>query len=280
VNQFGSEGLVFDVRDRGPAAGEPVVLLHGFPQDATSWDELAGRLADAGYRTLAPDQRGYSPRARPRGRAAYAMPHLTGDVLALLDAAGLDRAHVVGHDWGGAVAWALAARHPERVRTMTTLSTPHPSALGRAVLRGGQAMRSWYMGLFQLPWLPERMQLVRGGAPLRSWLRRSGLPESYAAHYADRMAQPGALTGALMWYRAFPLVLRAPVGRVRVPTLYVWGDRDPALGRAAAEGSGAFVDGPYRFEVLRGAGHWLPETAARPVGDLLLAHLAAGERAG
>ncbi|HLZ38869.1 MAG TPA: alpha/beta fold hydrolase [Mycobacteriales bacterium] len=280
MNEFGSEGLVFDVRDRGPADGAPVVLLHGFPQDATSWDELAGRLADAGYRTLAPDQRGYSPRARPRGRAAYAMPHLTGDVLALLDAAGLDSAHVIGHDWGGAVAWALGARHPDRVRTITALSTPHPSALGRAVLRGGQALRSWYMGLFQLPWLPERMQLARGGAPLRLWLERSGLPASYAAHYAARMAEPRALPSALMWYRAFPLVLRAPIGRVGVPTLYVWGDRDPALGRAAAERTREFVDGPYRFEVLPGAGHWLLETAAWQVGDFVLAHLAGAERSG
>jgi pimeloyl-ACP methyl ester carboxylesterase len=276
VNEFSAEGLVFDVRDRGPVDGEPVVLLHGFPQDATSYDELAARLADAGYRTLAPNQRGYSPRARPRGRAAYTMPHLVGDVLALLDTGGLDRAHVVGHDWGGAVGWALGAWHPDRVRTLTVLSTPHPAAFNRALVTGGQALRSWYMGLFQLPWLPERLQLARGGALLRAWLERSGLPASYAARYATRMAESRALTSALMWYRAIPLVVRTPVGRVSVPTLYIWGERDPALGRAAAERTREFVDGPYRFEALAGAGHWLPETASSLVADPLLAHLRTG----
>lgn len=201
------------------------------------------------------------------------MRHLTNDVLALLDAAGLDRAHVVGHDWGGAVAWALGARHPERLRTLTVLSTPHPSALGRALLTSDQALRSWYIGLLQLPWLPEQVLLARGGALLRTYLERNGLPAPYAVHYVARMAEPRALTSALMWYRAFPLMLSTTVGRVSLRTLYVWGDRDQALGRAAAERTRVFVDGPYQFEILSGAGHWLPETAARQVGDLLLAHL-------
>ena len=133
MDTFRRDGLTFDVRDGGPTEGDPVVLLHGFPQDSTAWDHVAPGLHRHGLRTLAPDQRGYSPMARPRGpRAATGCARPTADVLALLDAAGLGSAHVVGHDWGGIVGWALAAWHPERVRTLTALSVPHPAAMARA----------------------------------------------------------------------------------------------------------------------------------------------------
>ncbi|MCW2696490.1 MAG: putative hydrolase or acyltransferase of alpha/beta superfamily [Modestobacter sp.] len=275
MDSFRRGDLVFDVRDAGPPDGEPVVLLHGFPQDAGSFDRLSPALHQAGLRTLAPDQRGYSPGARPARRSDYRMRAVVDDVLALLDAAGLGSAHVVGHDWGGIAAWALAAWHPWRVRTLTVLSVPHPAAMAQAVVRSDQALRSSYMGFFQLPAVPERVLLAGGGAGLRRMLRAGGLPEDLAERYVVRMQEPGALTGALNWYRAVPLPGRDRVGTVRVPTLHVWGDRDVALGRAAIDASASFVAGPYRLEVLAGANHWLPELEVDRVAELVTAHVRA-----
>jgi pimeloyl-ACP methyl ester carboxylesterase len=275
VDSFTRGGLVFDVRDGGPTDGAPVVLLHGFPQDATAFAAVADQLHPAGLRTLAPDQRGYSPGARPSGRAAYRLRDLTADVLALLDAAGLGSAHVVGHDWGGVVAWALAAWHPERVRTLSALSVPHPAAMTRAFVTSDQALRSWYMGLFQLPVLPERLLLAGDGAGLRRMLQAGGVPPELSAHYVRRMQEPGALTAALAWYRALPFDAGDPVGTVRVPTLHLWSTRDVALGRAATEQTRRFVDAPYRLEVLEGVPHFIPELAPGRVAELVTEHVRA-----
>jgi pimeloyl-ACP methyl ester carboxylesterase len=269
VKTFSRDGLTFDVADSGDPDGEPVVLLHGFPQDSTAWDDVTPLLNARGLRTLAPDQRGCSPLARPRGRTAYSLRETVADVLALLDAARLDRAHVVGHDWGGAVAWALGAWHPERLRTLTSLSTPHPAAMQRTVLTSGQALRSWYMAAFQVPVLPEAALLARDGAGLRRALTRSGLPEGTVERYVRRMQEPGALRSALHWYRAIPWGVRDRVGTVRAPTLHVWSTEDPYLGRGATEATARFVDAPYRLEVLDGLPHWLPELAPDRVADLV-----------
>ena len=270
--QFRNDGLVFDVRDGGPPDGEPVVLLHGFPQDSSAFDQMAPLLHDAGLRTLAPDQRGYSPGARPAGRSPYRLREVTGDVLALLDAAGLASAHVVGHDWGGAVAWALGAWHPDRVRTLTSLSTPHPAAAGRAVFTSDQGLRSSYMAAFQVPVLPERLLLARDGAVLRAVLENGGLPDDLVTRYVDRMRQPGALPSALAWYRAIPFAARDAVGRVDVPTLHVWSTGDTFLGPAATAATRRHVTGPYRLEVLDGVPHWIPELAAQRAAELVVAH--------
>ncbi len=275
MDSFTRDGLVFDVRDGGPADGDPVVLLHGFPQDAAAFTALAERLHAAGLRTLAPDQRGYSPGARPSGRAAYRLRELTADVLALLDAAGLGSAHVVGHDWGGLVGWALASWHLDRVRTLTSLSVPHPAAMAKAFVTSDQALRSYYMALFQLPVLPERLLLAAGGELLRRILLRGDLPPDLAEHYVARMREPGALSAAIAWYRALPLDTRDPVGRVRVPTLHVWSTGDAFLGRAATERTQAFVDAPYRLEVLQGVPHWIPELAPERTAELLTGHVRA-----
>ena len=272
MDSFRRQGMEFDVRDAGPADGEPVVLLHGFPQDSSAFDRMAPLLHDAGLRTLAPDQRGYSPGARPRGRSAYRMREVVDDVLALLDAAGLGSAHVVGHDWGGLVGWALGAWHPERVRTLTSLSTPHPAAAGRAVFTSDQGLRSSYMAAFQVPALPERLLLARDGAVLRAVLENGGLPDDLVTRYVDRMRQPGALSSALAWYRAIPFAARDAVGRVDVPTLHVWSTGDTFLGPAATAGTRRHVTGPYRLEVLDGVPHWIPELAAQRAAELVVAH--------
>jgi pimeloyl-ACP methyl ester carboxylesterase len=275
VDTFRRDGLTFDVRDGGPPDGDAVVLLHGFPQDSTAWVGVEPLLHRDGLRTLAPDQRGYSPGARPQGRRAYRLGETVADVLALLDAAGLGSAHVVGHDWGAAVGWALAAWHPDRVRTVTALSVPHPGAMARAMVTSDQALRSYYIGLFQLPLVPERLILAGAGAPLRRMLSRGGLPDDAVERYTSRMREPGALTGALGWYRAMPWSARETVGKVRVPTLHLWSTDDAALGRAATEYTARFVDAPYRLEVLPGVSHWIPELAPDVVADLVTAHVRA-----
>jgi pimeloyl-ACP methyl ester carboxylesterase len=273
VDSFRRDGLTFDVLDAGPSDGEPVVLLHGFPQDATSWSRVAPALHRSGLRTLAPDQRGYSPMARPRGRAHYRLRETTGDVLALLDAAGLESAHVVGHDWGAAVGWALAAWHRDRVRTLTAVSVPHPAAMAKAVTTSDQALRSYYMALFQLPVLPERLLLAGDGAVLRRFLRHDGLPDDALDHYVRRMQEPGALSAALGWYRALPYGARDGVGRVRVPTLHVWGAKDFALNRVGTEATAQFVDAPYRLEVMDDVTHWVPELVPDRLAELITAHV-------
>lgn len=265
------DGLVLEVRDEGPRQGPPVVLLHGFPQDSSCWDRVAPVLHDAGLRTLAPDQRGYSPQARPDGLSAYRLDPLAEDVIAILDDVGVDRAHVVGHDWGGAVAWHLGAHHPDRVASLTVLSTPHPAALGRSMIGSVQPLRSLYILAVQVPLLPELL-LSR---TLGTSLRLSGLPRDLADEYARRLSRPGSLRGPLAWYRA--AVQRPPWQAavvfgdttIDVPTTYVWGGHDPALGRTAAQDTGRHVAGDYLFVELD-AGHWLPELRPLEVAAAIL----------
>jgi pimeloyl-ACP methyl ester carboxylesterase len=259
MDSYEHADLRFDVRDSGPRQGETVVCLHGFPQDGSAFDQVAPILAEAGYRVLVPDQRGYSPGARPAGRRAYILSELVADVLALLDAADVRSAHVVGHDWGGVLGWALAAQHPKRVRSLTVLSAPHPKAMSVAIRRSAQAVHSAHIALFQLPWVPEVVLLAGRGRLLRSLLVRSGLPEQIADRYVERMRQPQALTSALAWYRAVPLSDGYQIGRVRTPTTFVWGRRDPSITGRAARLTADYVDAPFQFIELN-SGHWLPDT--------------------
>jgi pimeloyl-ACP methyl ester carboxylesterase len=281
MDSYMHDGLTFDVIDSGPADGEAVVLLHGFPEDFRVWDRTRKQLNGHGLRTLAVNQRGYGLRARPRGRSAYRLGRLTGDVLALFDAAGLERVHLVGHDWGGAVAWAIAADAPQRLASLAVVSTPHPRALARSFVTSSQALRSWYMLFFQLPGLPERMMLMRGGALGARMLKKSGLDDREARACMSRLADdPQSLTGAMNWYRALPLDagrgLRAvPVAEVGVPTLYVWSTQDTALGRRAAELTARWAGPAYRFEVLDGVSHWIPEQAHETLSALILEHVRA-----
>jgi pimeloyl-ACP methyl ester carboxylesterase len=235
---------------------------------------VAAALATAGYRVLAPDQRGYSPEARPTARSAYTLPRLAEDVLALADAAGAERFHLAGHDWGAAVAWYVAGHHPGRLMSLSALSVPHPQAFSQALASSSQAARSWYVAAFQLPGLPELALSRRGGEAMRAALVRTGLNPDSAARYAARAADPAAMRGPLNWYRAIPFGLRWRTGPIAVPTLFIWSDGDRFVSRAAAARCGHFVTGPYRCEVLTGTSHWLPEEAPGRIAAMLAEHFA------
>ncbi|QXV56795.1 alpha/beta fold hydrolase [Amycolatopsis sp. TNS106] len=269
IATFDHDGLVFDVRDTGPLDGAVVVLLHGFPQTGASWTDTAAQLHQRGYRTIVPDQRGYSPRARPRGRFAYRSGRLVADTVALIETLGSGPVHLVGHDWGAVAAWSTAARRPDLVRSLTTVSVPHPGAFLRAMLTSDQLARSYYMFLFQLPWLPEFV-LRRLPRVLDRTLTGTGMTPAQIEQVRRDIVRGGALTGGLNWYRAMPFQHPAALRtRVTVPTAHVWSDGDTALSRRSAELAGQYVDAAYRLEVLTGVSHWIPEEAAATLADII-----------
>ena len=263
----------FAARVAGPDDGDVVVLLHGFPQTSWSWRHQLDALAAAGFRAVAPDQRGYSPGARPAAVDDYAIPHLVADVLGIADAVGAERFHLVGHDWGAAVAWQVAGRHPERVRTLTILSVPHPAAFGRALAGedgADQATRSSYIDFFRSDGAAEAFT-QNGGDGLRNLFAMTGLTD--VEPFVEVLLQPGAMQAALNWYRAASLTDAESLGPIGMPTLFVWSTDDAALGPDAARWTEEYVAGPYRFEVLEGIGHWIAETAPDRLNALLLEHL-------
>ena len=255
--------------------GAPLALfLHGWPSFATSWRTIMSAAAAAGFRAVAVDQRGYSRGARPAGIADYSVDHLTADIDGFARAlAGPARFHLVGHDWGGLIAWSYAARRPDRLASLTVLSTPHAAAFREAMRSDPrQPAMSAYIGVFRQPGHVAEQALLRDGArKLRAIYGGKLAPEAVDDNVA-RLSEPGALTATLNWYRALDnKLLGAPTP---TPTLYVWGSEDQALGATAARATGRFVTGPYQFAPLEGASHWLPEEAPDVVGRLLLAHLA------
>ena len=276
MERYTRDGLVFDVRDAGPPDGPVVVLLHGFPQRNDSWSAVIDRLTAAGYRCLAPNQRGYAPGARPPRRRDYRMSELVADIGALIDASGAQRVHLVGHDWGAAVAWGVAAELPERLATVSPVSVPHPAAFLKSFVTSRQGLASWYMGFFQLPWLPEWLLTRGNGAVAAKTLRRSGQTAAAAERDAQAMTEPGALTGGLNWYRGLPMSnLRDSNQKISVPTMYVWSDDDIALKPKAARNTARYVDADYRFEIMSGVSHWIPDTEPDRLADLLLDWFAA-----
>ena len=264
--------LTFDVRTLGPEDGEPVVLLHGFPESSLSWSGVAPLLAGAGLRVIAPDQRGYSPGARPAGVEAYATDALADDVIGLADALGLGTFHLVGHDWGAAAAWVVAVRHPERLRTLTAVSVPHLSAYG-AALQGDadQQQRASYIGLLRQAGRAEDLLLEDDARRLRA-IYGGHVPISQVDAYVAQLSEPGALTAALGWYRA----MRSDLGSlpaVTVPTTYVWSDQDQAIGWAAARRCDEFVNADFSFVELTGVSHWIPEEAPGVLAGAILARV-------
>jgi pimeloyl-ACP methyl ester carboxylesterase len=257
LTEYRREDLVFDVIDSGPVDGTPVVLLHGFPQRASAWDAVSALLHERGARTYAPDQRGYSPRARPRSRFGYHMTELFADVQALITAIGGGPVHVVGHDWGGAIAWGVAGTYPESVSSLTAVSVPHPQAFFRSLVRSSQLLRSYYILMFQMPWLPERF--LAGGLGERL-LRGYGMPPELLKSYRTDVVEYGALRGGLGWYRSLATLRPSQmVGPVTVPTTLVWSDADGAISRTSIDLSERFVHADYTLEVMAGATHWIPE---------------------
>ena len=260
------DGLVLDALTTGPEDGPVVLLLHGFPQTGHCWRGVWPALEQAGFRVVAPDQRGYSPDARPLGVEHYRMTHLVADAAAVLDHLQTPTAHVVGHDWGAGVAWQLAGRHPARVRTLTAISVPHPLAFAEALRTDpDQRTRSRYMKDWRDP--------ATEGALLADGLGQVFGAAVDATPYLERMREPGALTAALSWDRAQALSDLDGLGPIDAPTMHVWSDGDAALGPTAAHATRDHVQGPYRFEVLHGVSHWVPEQAPDQVARLLLEHL-------
>jgi pimeloyl-ACP methyl ester carboxylesterase len=305
----------------GPEDGDVVVLLHGFPEFWYSWRKQIPALADAGYRVVVPDMRGYNESEKPRGVDAYRIDRLVADVVALVehyadDASGVDAtddasdavaadggdasdaaaarddagdggasAHVVGHDWGGAVAWSVAIREPAVVDRLAIMNAPHPGRFRELLRRPAQLKRSWYMFAFQLPALPE-FGLTRDDAAVLDELFRDSMPAGERQHYRDALKRPGAARAAVNYYRAFmrlgvrdelPFLSPSaptPAPTVAAPTLVVWGDDDEALLSANADGLDRWVP-DLRVERITGASHWVQVDAPERVNDELRAHLAA-----
>lgn len=280
VERVDSNGLEFSVVVDGPGNGPPVVLLHGWPDSSRVWRHQVPALAAAGFRVLAPDLRGFGDSDRPEGTAAYRSRTLCGDVTGILDAFGVERAAVVGHDWGAALAWLLASVFAaDRVDRLAVLAAGHPEALRRAGLR--QLRRSWYVLLFQWKGVAERWLSKDDWAYFRRFCAAAGYPDRDTDAAVAEFSRPGALTAGLEWYRAnwTPKSLVAPPLRlppVRCPTLGIWGAGDPALTEKQMRDSAAYVTGGWRYERFDESGHWPQLDAPERTNALLLEFLAPG----
>ncbi|MGI8507068.1 MAG: alpha/beta fold hydrolase [Solirubrobacteraceae bacterium] len=276
-----------DVRLHYVEAGEGplVVLLHGFPEFWFSWRFQIPALAAAGFRVVAPDMRGYNLSSRPADVAAYDIDRLAADIRDLIHERGAESAFLVGHDWGAAVAWAAAMNHPEVVERLAILNVPHPRRMLRGLRQPRQAVKSWYMFFFQLPWLPER--LVRAGSWFffRYGFEHDARPGAFTpqdiSQYVEAWQQPGAATAMINYYRGiFRQSPKRAEGRLRVvqaPTLVIWGERDRYLGAELAEPDRADV--PHLEGVIRlpGASHWVHHDEPERVGQLLVEFLGAAD---
>jgi pimeloyl-ACP methyl ester carboxylesterase len=253
--------LTFDALVAGDEGAPLVLLLHGFAESMHCWRAQVTALADMGYRAIAPSQRGYSPTARPDTRDAsnYHIDRLMDDAMAIVATSGYGEArfHLAGHDWGGSIAWALADRYAERIASLTVLSRPH-SKHHRAFLEPGAA----------------DVVLADDAKWLRERLAANGMPQAAIAEHLTVLGNKEAMEAAITWYRARGAI-RGPLGPIRTPTLYIWGEADDTVGRIAAEGTRDFIAAPYRFEPIPGVGHFAAEQVPERVCELMLAHLAA-----
>lgn len=269
--------LTFDALTAGNPAdaqrGRLVILLHGFPQNAEAWRPMLEPLAAAGYYAVAPNQRGYSPRARPASVGAYATSNMVRDTLAMADALGAPRFHLVSHDWGGIVGWRTAAAAPSRVLSNTVLSTSHPRAIADATLdlSTGQWVRFLYTGLFASEGF-DQFLLAFDGFFMVETLKGQGLPEANARRYYQYLKDPAAMRAALNWYKANPIPQDwvFSFGPTTVPTTFVWGQDEFAFGPESAQLTARYVAAPYTFKVVPAVGHWVPENATQIVTDLIL----------
>lgn len=278
--QVQGEGVLLHLVQAGPNDGIPVVLLHGFPEFWYGWRAQIDSLADAGYRVLIPDQRGYNRSDKPRLVEDYRPELLVADLLRLMQGLDLERVSLIGHDWGASVAWWAAYAHPDRFDRVVILNVPHPQVFARTLRADWrQRLRSWYIAWFQLPRLPELLLGAFGNAGLKSVLRRSSRRNTFSRQdlqvYQRAWSQPGAITGMLNWYRA---VARYPAristrGKLKPPTLIIWGARDIALSTRMARASLERCE-RGRLELIAQASHWVQHEAADQVNRLLLDFLA------
>lgn len=270
-------GFVFDASVGGSPDKPLVLMLHGFGVSRHFWGRQVEALAGAGYFAVAPNQRGYSPGARPdpKDLEAYRIERLVADALDIAAAVGHGdrRFHLVGHDWGGSLSWIVAAQHPKRLASLTMLSRPHPQSFLRALAMpdGEQKRRSGHHTAFLEPDAVPKL-MANDFDWLRSRHRRQGMPKEATDRHLSVLGSQPALEAALAWYRSSGP--RQPLGPIDVPTLFLWGDADDTVGRAAAEGTGEFITAPYRFEVLPGVGHYAADQVPDRVNELLLEHLA------
>lgn len=274
-----TNGITLHGIEAGPEGGPLVILLHGFPEYWWGWRYQIGPLADAGFRVVAPDQRGYNLSDKPEGRRAYDLDTLAADIVGLADALGRRTFSLVGHDWGGLAAWWTASRHPGRVERLVVLNAPHPQVAG-AYMRShpSQMLRSLYVGFFQLPFVPETMLSANGHRSLKDALRRTSRPGTFSdediAAYEKTWSQPGALTAMLNWYRALPFKPDMKDATVRPPTLVIWGSQDRFLEKGLAEASLALCEkGSIRW--IENATHWVQHEEPETVSTALVAFLKA-----
>jgi pimeloyl-ACP methyl ester carboxylesterase len=254
--------------------GPPVVLLHGFPENWTSWRHQMAPLADAGFTAIAPDLRGYNESDAPPGVEAYAIDRLVSDVAAIVRASGDAGAHIVGHDWGGIIAWHFAAAHPGLLRRLVIMNAPHPSIFLWRVRRPPQLFRSWYAAVFQLPLLPELALRALDFRAVRVLFRTTtaqpgAFSEADIDGYIAGLSRPGTLTAAINYYRA--ALRHPPARRVRTdaPTLVIWGEKDVALTTGLLEGLEYYAPDVH-VERLPTAGHWVQNEAPEEVTRLLI----------
>ena len=269
-------GMVFDVSVAGRSGDPLVLMLHGFCASRHSYDTAVGDLGSAGYYATAPNQRGYSPGARPdpSDHPNYRMELLIDDALAIATALGYAdrRLHLAGHDWGASLAWEIASRYPQRLASLTILSRPHPLAFNRALETDAeQAKKSGHHGRFLDP-NAGRELLANDAAWMRTRLAKNGVPPEAIAKHVAVLGNPAAMEAALAWYRARG-TYHSPVGRIQVPTLYIWGTVDDTVGRAAAEATRDVIDADFQFAPLDGVGHFAADQSPQAVSDLIRAHV-------
>lgn len=271
IARYTHDGLEFDVLDQGPLDGPIVLLLHGFPERAASWSAVMNELNEAGFRTIAPDQRGYSPGARPKRRRDYRVGALVDDVVALIDTIGAP-VHLVGHDWGANIAWVTAGRRPDLMLSLTAFSVPHPGSFMTALLTSRQILHSWYFAFFQLPVLPEKW-MTRPGQRAEKWYEKSGMNADDLERTRTDVVDYGALPYAVTWYRGLPFS-NPGIGRLRitVPTSMVWSDGDTFISRSAIEHAQQYVDARYTLTVLAGVTHWIPTQAPTEAAQAIIAN--------
>jgi pimeloyl-ACP methyl ester carboxylesterase len=275
-----TNGIKLHVVLAGPKDGQPVLLLHGFPEFWYGWRQQIPALAEAGYRVIVPDQRGYNLSDKPKGARSYSVDVLANDILGLIDALGYDKVHLIGHDWGAIIAWALAVWHPERLHKLGILNVPHPNVMLNFLRRGDpeQLRRSWYIFFFQLPWLPEyfmqKNDWRNGVRALLGTGKKGSFRKADVLEYKDAWSQPGAINAMLNWYRA--LARHRPKMpkdlRVKIPTLMLWGMQDTAFSHRMARLSIDYCE-DGQLVLFEDATHWVQHDEAEAVNQLLLEYL-------